>query len=210
VDRVSNQDLLNAGLYLMQVAGKTLTKIPTATRAMKYALPDGQSVRIRTCNDPVLVVLAESAEQDARLNIEGTDHLLIVMPARPRTPGPVNAYLVPTNVAVAAVRQAHAAWLASSPSTSGNNRTWNIWFDEDASPWRGFAMKWQQHRLNGHVTTESPAPTQLSTSRSVLHAVTGKIRETRPLGAIIAEARKMIAAAAGVSIEDVKISVNLG
>ena len=95
---------------------------------MQYALPNGETVRVRTCNDHVLVALAASARKGAALNIEGTDHLLVVMPEIPRTGGSVIAYLVPTEIAVEAVRTTHADWLASNPNTKGKNRTWNIWF----------------------------------------------------------------------------------
>ncbi len=59
---------------------------------MIYSLPDRQTVRIRTCNDHILIVVADSPSADARLNIRGTDWLLIVMPEIERTPGKVIAY----------------------------------------------------------------------------------------------------------------------
>jgi hypothetical protein len=164
---------------------------------MKYRLPDGDTVRVRTCNDHVLVVVAESTRKDAALNIDGTDHLLIVMPEVAREPGPVIAYFVPTAVAVRAVRKAHSDWLDSNPSTKGNNLTWNLWFGEAAKA-GGFAAKWNQYRLPGRASTLA-----LGSHSELGHS------DTRPLGAVITEARKAIAAAAGVSIEAVKISVEL-
>src|SRR3989337_3478223 len=117
MDRVSNQELVDAGLAMMKAVGKPLQKLPTNSRAMKYRLANGETVRIRTCNDHVLVVLAESASAGAALNIEGTDHLLIVMTEIPRQAGPVIASFVPASVAVRAVRKAHADWLATNPAT---------------------------------------------------------------------------------------------
>lgn len=199
VNRVSNQTLLEAGLSAMRATGNPMQKLPTSSRAMKYQLASGEIVRVRTCNDHVLVTLADSAEEDAALNIEGTDHLLIVMPEVPRTEGSVIAYFVPTPIAEKAVRQAHADWLNSKPSTKGNNRTWNIWFDDGAAPFSGFARKWSQYRLPVEISTVAIS----SPNNGAL------ARDNRTLGAVIAEARKAIADAAGVAIEAVKISVAL-
>lgn len=198
-NKVSNQALLAAGLQAMHAADKPLQKMQTNSRSMKYQLSNGETVRVRTCNDHVLVVLADSAEASAALNIEGTDHLLIVMPEVPRMDGLVIVYFVPTAVAAAAVRQTHAEWLASNPSTKGNNRTWNIWFDDGPAMSGGFAKKWSQYRLTTKASTiEGGSP-----GNSVA------VRDNRPLGAVIAAARKAIAEAAGVSVDAVKISVTL-
>lgn len=198
-NRVSNLALLEAGLSAMRSTGNPMQKLPTSSRAMKYQLASGETVRVRTCNDHVLVVLADSADEGATLNIEGTDHLLIVMPEVPRTDGPVIAYFVPTPIAEKAVRQAHAEWLNSKPLTKGNNRTWNIWFDDGPAAFRGFARKWSQYRL--------PIETATVASSSPNDEAPG--RDYRPLGAVIAEARRAIADAAGVALEAVKISVAL-
>jgi hypothetical protein len=208
-DKVPNQDLLAAGLALMDRAGKPLTKFPTQTRAMIYQMATGDKVRVRTCNDHILVVLADGAEADAKLNIEGTEFLLIVMPEKERTPGPVIAYFLPTAVAVETVRATHIEWLALNPATSENNRTRNLWFDDEPTLWRGFAAKWRQYRLNGHATTTAldAAPTPLL-AKNGAPAAPGT-QQARSLGDVITEARKQIADAAGVPIDSVKISVNL-
>jgi hypothetical protein len=198
-NKVSNQVLLAAGLAAMHAAGKPMQKILTNSRAMKFRLSNGETVRIRTCNDHVLVVLADSAEASAALNIEGTDHLLIVMPEVPRMEGAVIAYLVPTTVAVKAVRQAHSDWLDSKPSTKGNNRTWTIWFNGGPAAHSDFAQKWAQYRLPTKVSTLAIGD---SDGDLPTHGI-------RPLGRVIAEARKAIAEAAGVAIEAVKISVTM-
>ena len=193
--RVPNEELLEVGLSLMKRANRPLERLKTNTRSMQYALPNGETVRVRTCNDHVLVALAASARKGAALNIEGTDHLLIVMPEIPRTAGSVIAYLVPTKVAVDAVRTTHADWLASNPNTKGKNRTWNIWFDATSKA-GGFAEKWAKYRLPGFVSTLrlTPSPTAASVT----------------LGDVIAAAKQQIAAAAGVPIDAVKITVDLG
>lgn len=198
-DRVPNEALLEAGLALMQQAGKGLEKVPTNSRAMMYRLRDGETVRVRTCNDHILVVLADSADEGARLNIEGTDHLLIVMPETPRISGPIIGYLVPTSIAVDAVRRTHAEWLASSPNTKGTNRTWNIWFDDESPKAGGFAKRWARYRLTGSATTNPRAGSV---------APLGSARGGK-LGEVIAAARKQIADAAGVPMDAVKITVQL-
>jgi hypothetical protein len=198
-NKVSNQVLLAAGLKVMEALGRPLTKMQTNSRSMKYKLSNGETVRVRTCNDHILVVLADSAEASANLNIEGTDHLLIVMPEAPRMEGLIIVYFVPTSVTVTAVRQTHADWLATNPTTKGNNRTWNIWFDDGAAKSGGFAKKWAQYRLDTKVSTIDVSSGDHSVSVII----------NKPLGTVIAAARKAIAEAAGVSVEAVKISVAL-
>ena len=86
-NRIENDTLLKAGLELMQASGKPLTKLASKGRAMLYQLPSGETVRARTSNDHILIVVAEKPTRDARLNIEGTDWLLIVMPEIERSHG---------------------------------------------------------------------------------------------------------------------------
>jgi hypothetical protein len=195
MNKVPNGTLLAAGLELMAQSGQPLTRVPTKGRAMIYGTSDGKTVRVRTCNDHILVVLADSPDEGAHLNIEGTDYLLIVMPQAERSYGPIIAYLVPTPVAVDAARTTHRDWLATNPNTKGDNRTWNIWFDDDGpSKAHGFAKKWAKYRLGGtSITTSSaqaPAP-------------------VLKLGEVIAAAKRQIADVAGVSPEAVRISVDL-
>lgn len=197
MDRVPNQTLVDAAVEMMSFADKPMRKLATGTRAMKYALGDGKTVRVRTCNDHVLVVLASSAEESASLNIEGTDFLLIVMPETPRQAGPVIAYFLPTNVAVEDVRRAHAAWLTSGPATKGNNRTWNIWFDDGPPGCSGFASRWGNYRLPNQSRNDFAAKSPIGARRDGL------------LGTVIAKARSDIANAAGVPLDAVKITVVL-
>lgn len=191
---VSNDDLLQAGLKLMEMSGKPLTRKQVSGRSMQYTLPNGQSVRVRTCNDHVLIVLAGGHSGEARLNIEGTDWLLIVMPEVPRTPGKVIAYLVPTPTAVGEVRRTHQEWLDTNPNTKGNNRTWNVWFDPDGPPKANdFGQKWGQYRLVGEMST--------------LLAPDRRQTEIGSLRGEIEEARARIARAAGVALSSVTITV---
>lgn len=195
--RVGNSILLNAGLELMRRNGKPLTKIPSSGRSMLYAMSNGDTVRVRTCNDHILIMLAESPSEGARLNIEGTDRLLIVMPEVERTPGKVIAYLVPTAVAAEAARLTHREWLLTNPNTNGTNTTWNLWFDKNGhSKANDFAAKWRSYRLDGEETaavTNSVAGSELSDIRTEVEA-----------------ARQRISRAAGVPPAAVRITVDFG
>ena len=196
MEKVPNQILLDTAIQLMAATGKPLKKIATGTRAMKYELEDGRTVRVRTCNDHVLVVLASNTAQDAHLNIEGTDFLLVVMPEAPRKEGPVIAYFLPTTVATNDVRSAHMEWLKSGPATRGNNLTWNIWFDDGPPGCSGFAARWVNHQL--------PKTAAITSTRNTVSE-----KKSGSLGGVIAKARSEIAAAAGVPLEAVKITVAL-
>src|ERR1700761_2584655 len=79
-ERIESGTLVEAGLAAMARAGKPLSKLPSKGRAMLYAMPNGESVRMRTCNDHLLIIVADRPSADAKLNIEGTDWLLLVMP----------------------------------------------------------------------------------------------------------------------------------
>lgn len=198
--KVPNQMLLEAGLRLMEENGHAVQRAEAKGRAMIYRTTDNRSVRVRTCNDHVLVAVADSPDPSANLNIEGTDSILIVMPEIPRSPGPVTAYFIPTTVVVEEVRSAHRDWLASNPSTKGENRTWAIWFDEDG-PARssGYAKKWAQYRLEGssktRVFVDSPMRLVKSGAAS--------------LGEVIADAKRRIAAVAGIPETAVKITLDV-
>lgn len=180
----------------MEQAGKPLVRTPSKGRAMIYALPDGQSVRVRTCNDHVLLVVGESAALDARLNIEGTDWLLLVMPEVERTPGKTICYLLPTKEVEAEARRTHEEWLAGNPNTKGENRTWNLWFGKDAPPKANdYATKWAKYRLDVSVAAIRPTGVGNGNGRTDIKTE-------------VEEARRRIARSAGVPVEAVKITIN--
>jgi hypothetical protein len=196
--RVDNDALLAAGLELMRQNGKPVTKQLGFGRSMMYKLPNGETVRVRTCNDHILIALADKPSAEARLNIEGTDWLLLVMPEIERTPGNVIAYLVPTNVAVETVRTAHKAWLDSDPNTKGANKTWALWFRKDAPADRSsdYATKWSQYRLQGEADTRLVGVSEM--------ADTGNVKSE------VEHARQRISKAAGVAPDAVKITIEFG
>ena len=196
--KVPNEQLLEAGLRLMAQSGAPLERVEAKGRAMLYRTPKGETVRVRTCNDHVLVVVAESPEPGAKLNIEGTDNILVVMPEIPRSPGPIAAYFLPTVVVVDAVQSTYKEWLASNPSTKGENRTWNIWFDDDGpSKANGFAKKWGKYRIQGSASARTSPKNQVEET----------LNSPATLGEVIADAKRRIAAAAGIPETAVRITL---
>ncbi len=195
-ERIESEILVQAGLAAMARAGRPLTRLPSKGRAMIYGMPDGQTVRVRTCNDHVLIVVGDTAAPDARLNIEGTDWLLFVIPEIERTPGNAISYLLPTKEVETEARRTHEEWLAGNPNTKGDNKTWNLWFKKDApAKANDYATKWANYRLDVSIVTPKAA-TPLNGGR-------GPNIKTE-----VEEARRRIAEAAGVPIEAVKITIN--
>jgi hypothetical protein len=161
---------------------------------MIYRTSEDETVRLRTCNDHVLIVVADQHDPDkARLNVEGTNYVLVVMPERPRTPGAVVGYLVPTEVVTEEVRGGQRHWLDTAPNTKGDCRTWALPFNAT------LREKWQRYRLGGRALAGTTA------SSSV--AVTGS--EVRKLGEVIALAKQEIAEAAGVPVDRVRVSIDV-
>ncbi|MGD0421297.1 MAG: hypothetical protein ABSA68_17250 [Xanthobacteraceae bacterium] len=197
--KVPNHQLLQAGLGLMEQNGQPLQRIEAKGRAMVYRTTGGKTVRVRTCNDHVLVAVAESPNPEAKLNIEGTDSILIVMPETPRTPGPVMAYFIPTALVVEEVRSNHRNWLASNPSTKGENRTWAIWFDDDGpAKASGYSKKWASYRLDGSANT-----------RTFVNGREDLQTGSTTLGEVIADAKRRIAAVAGIPETAVKVTLDI-
>lgn len=205
-ERIPNEKLLTAGLELMRQNGKPLTRVDSFGGSMMYKTPEGERVRVRTCNDHIIIVLAKEDAKGAKLNIEGTDYLLIVMPEAERTSGRVNAYLVPTHIAVKASRTSHQAWKDSNPNTKGDNKTWNLWFRTNGKTamHSDYATKWAEYRLSGEAYTdpEISAGTSGSVSGSATPVITNG-----GFKAVIETARQMVSKAAGVPLDAVKITI---
>lgn len=194
-ERVESGALIEAGLAAMRQCGKPLGRLPSKGRSMIYALPNGETVRLRTCNDHVLIVVADRSDADAKLNIEGTDWLLTVMPEIERTKGNIVAYLLPTKEVEVEARRTYREWLAGNPNTKGDNRTWNLWFRNDAPTKTNYAVKWAKYRLGGTVDLRQTLAANDSTRRVDIKTE-------------VENARRRIAEAAGVAIEAVKITIN--
>jgi len=203
--RVDNDALLAAGLELMKQNGKPLARRPGSGRAMLYALPNGDMVRVRTTNDHALIVIADQpSPHNAKLNIEGTEWLLIVMPVVERTPGKVMAYLVPTAEAVAATRAEQQAWLATQPNTAGKNTTWALYFGKKTpATATDFQDAWSAYRLPGDMLI-APDGALVQTTGPVSAGGVGAIQTE------VETARQRIATAAGVSPTAVRVTIDFG
>jgi hypothetical protein len=226
--KIANRSFVNAGIEAMTAAGYAVTKEASAGRSVIYTMENGQTLRVRTCNDHVLLAIADSADPTSKMNIEGTDHLLIVMPVIERTLGEVMVFLVPTNVAAGAAREGYADWLSRNPNTRGNNKTRNLWFDDDTSrPGHGFQKHWEQYRLEVDVSVgeteadesrQSSEPSQYGKTQFQTEHDNGspdiqpmrdKAAGVEKLGDVLARARSSIADAAGVEPSNVHISIDL-
>jgi hypothetical protein len=162
---------------------------------MIYALPNGQTVRARTCNTLDLVVNADRPSLNARLGIEGTDWLLIVMAEKQGKKAAV--YLIPTAEAVDGLRKSHGKWLALNPNTKGTNKTWAIPFYPDA--FRGandFSVVWSMYR-EGTVDV----------------AASGRVRtggtDMGSIEAVVDAHRQSIAKSLGLQASNIKITIDL-
>lgn len=145
--KVSTASLVNAGLVAMERIGKPLSKLPSRGNAKLYNLPCGKTVRMRTCNRHALLVNAKHPNPNAKLDIEGTDWLLVVMPEQERTEGKNIVYLVPSLEAVAETRRANRQWLATKPATEGHNTAWTLEF-RDHPVHDNYAIKWAEYRID--------------------------------------------------------------
>lgn len=201
--RVDKNELLNAGLALMAQNGKPLTKRPSRGTAKLYSLSNGESVRIRTCNDHILITVADHPGKGARLNIEGTDWILLILPEVPRTPGATRAYLLPTDEVVQDVRDAHDRWLDSQPNTGGDNTTWNVRLDDRGPAYlNGYARKWAKYLLQNESRMYPVSKATLPKAHA--HGSASSLRDE------ISLARQHIARIAGVSEDAVRISIDFG
>ena len=131
-----------------------LIPLPSIGRAMIYAMPNGETVRIRTSNDHMLLVVGWTRAPGAKLNVDGTDWLLLVMPEVRRTLGRAICYLLPTREVEAEARRVREAWCARNRKTESNNRTFKLWFKKDSRTLASdYATKWSKYRLDVCVVT---------------------------------------------------------
>jgi hypothetical protein len=121
-----------------------------------YVMPDGRTVRLRTNRKRGLITSSDGTSPENQMNLEGQqDFIGIAIPGPRGNRGTAQFYLVPTEVAVAALREAHREWIARN-GTGMTSYVRSIWFDGEADlPWKGFATKWEQYRLTA-VTSRGP------------------------------------------------------
>lgn len=199
--KVKKSSLIRAGMELMRQNGKPLTEMPGQGPATICKMDNGETVRVRTCNRHILLAVAKGPEIEAKMNTEGTDWILIVMPEVEQTNGKVVAYLIPAQEAVDEARNAHAEWRAGDPKTRGDNTTRNLWFGGDSGPADGYAQKWAHYRLEGNASTVD-AETESAEMSGAEPSGHGGLK------AVIETAQSNIASAAGVSPQAVKISID--
>ncbi len=203
--KVNSDDLRNAAISAMKAAGHSIQRKDTGTRSMIYELENGKTVRLRTTNDPVLVVVAKTSDLDSPLNIEGTDYLLIAMPEVPRTPGDILVYLVPTARASEDVKNSHKSWLETNPQTKGDNRTRNIWFNEKGTPWSGYHEKWSEYKLS---LKEANSASTLS-NQALEHHPNSISVSPKTVAEIIEHATREISEATGFPYSKIKIELRI-
>ncbi|MEQ8354647.1 MAG: hypothetical protein RH942_03845 [Kiloniellaceae bacterium] len=140
--------LREAALKIAEQSGRPLRRDAEHKREQLYLDNDHKKVRLRTSNDRVLTVSASSpVPEEARLDIEGCDALLIAMPTERRGTDRVEAYWLPVAIAIQEVKRAHRIWLDSDPNTKKHNKTFSIWFDEAFFESEMFCEKWSEYRL---------------------------------------------------------------
>lgn len=117
-----------------------------------------KAVRLRTNKDGWLMSHAKSADAAADMTwVDETDFVGFIYP-KPSAPSIAVGYLVPVAVANTAMRDSHAAWLASPPTRGRDpNRTNTmraICFEGDTEkPWYGFAQRWERYCI-GEIDLE--------------------------------------------------------
>jgi len=187
---VGVDDSILAALEMMQKVGKA----PSKRKGRLYEMPNKETVKVLTSNDRKLHANADSPDEDTKLNIDGADWILVVMPRVARTPGEIDGYLIPAREASDAARRAHQEWKSKSSSTQGNT-TWILHFDNSPESWpegwRGYAEKWKMYLLGSTVT-----------------AIPEKKSSGTSLRAEVESAKVRISKAAGVSSDAVHISID--
>ena len=176
MEKISNNTLRDAGLELIKRNGTPLKNISSPGRSMIYAMPNGETVRVRTCNDHVLIVTANEPipSKNTKMNIEGTDWLLIVMPDFKQDKGNIIAYHVPVNVAVEAIKSSHQHWQDSNSSTRGNTKTWRLQFHNDFTDKdsrihkHNYSDKWAIYKIDGHIKINEIELAHITSNRNVL------------------------------------------
>jgi hypothetical protein len=152
---------------------------PTRGPAKEIYRVDGKTFRLRTNNKPCLMAKVASSDVDAPLPFEGEDLVGIAFPAE--RDGFVVGYLVPSTVAVKAMRDAHRKWLASEErrERSGDNQTRVLRFDGDTDLlWFGYAKRWAKYNIGEIEIDAQPVASaldlEIANARRRIAAVAGK------------------------------------
>ena len=119
---IDTKVLRRTGLELMRKNGRQLTKKFGISQI--YGMKNGtdiQTVRLKTHNDQILMIKSDSPYPDAKLSIEGTDWILLVMPRKKRSEGSIIGYLIPTSEVVDRARRSQRCLARSRPQHQWRN-----------------------------------------------------------------------------------------
>jgi hypothetical protein len=198
MSKVANTKLDRAFIALMAAAGKPVEAVARqagqrgpAPKVFRIQ-SSGQTVRLRTNNQPSVMAKVASGKWNAALPWEGEDYLGVCFPLPGDRPGMVVGFLVPSAIAARDVKERQKRWLAADRSHNRDNKTRVIHFDGDESvDGHGYAGRWVEYRLGEIHIDDLPAP------------AAGDVRARA-----LAEARRSLAAAFDVSEQAVRISID--
>ena|SRR5688572_26210043 len=89
--RFTTEALRSIGLAAMELSGRGLTRVAAERRGQLYTLSDGRRVRLRTNNDRRVIVTTDDTRSNAKLDLDGCDFVLLVVPEQRRKRGQVEA-----------------------------------------------------------------------------------------------------------------------
>jgi hypothetical protein len=153
-----------------------------------YQMANGQTVRLRTnTGGRALITHADGVNSGDIMVLEGPQDFIGL--AIPGPNGNVECYLLPSKEVINELRTAHRLW-QETQSDGGNSKVRVIYFDDDEKKLgHGFARRYEQWLLKH--SEQNPAAVRLS-----------------DLDRVIAEARRIIAVAAGKPESAISISIN--
>lgn len=143
----TTEELRRVGLDAMKRCSGELTK-STTHRGQIYYTVDKKLVRLRTNNDRLILTATDGTNPTAKLDLEGCDLVLLVVPRIKRMRGTVEVYLIPLQDIKSAFELSHRDWLKDA-NTKGSNFTWQLALDA-AKPasMGGYAERWLKYRLS--------------------------------------------------------------
>jgi len=213
VEKIPNKVLRLCALDIMENSDLPIKEVPSPGRSMIYKLSSGETVRLRTSNDPVLVVAVEPSDVGPKLNIEGTDKLLLVMPEQPLNRWEnIVGYLMPTSEVIAAIKSSYPKFFDRQTNRLKTKQALTLSFEDSGKPSGGFEGKWERYLL----PMKCPARAFQDEVKPVQKVKKVSSPRQRPKGQpetvndVIAEARERISEITKVPIKSVKVSVSLG
>ena len=190
--------------------------VPSSGRSMIYRTDNEMTLRLRTSNDHVLVIVANPQGDSWDLNIKGTDLVLVVMPTHPRSVGEVRGFLVPTDVLVDAVFDEYRSPLSMPPSSDATPYAVPLAFGASSDDGSSFATTWEKYLLEASVDAGDfiSEPDKRPTARPSPRGRRKRFHQ-EPLSSdqsvadIISDAKRRIARITGVPVEAVSVEVRI-